>query len=83
MEGYLHIYNKGYLQILSPIVSEMVISAECRYRHQCFFSTFQVVNQCSTIYGTFLDKTILDKIIKDKHIADKTILDKKILDKKF
>ena len=37
MVGYLHIYNKGYSYILSPIVSEMVNSAECHYRDKRLF----------------------------------------------
>ena len=47
MEGYLHIYNIGYLEILSPIVSEMVISAEYLYRDQRLFIRNSVRNRNS------------------------------------
>ena len=32
MVGYLQIHNKQYLDILNPILSEMVIGTESRYR---------------------------------------------------
>ena len=38
MVKYLQIHNKGYLDILNTIVSEMVIGAEGYYRHSaCFY----------------------------------------------
>ena len=46
MVGYLQIHNKGYLYIINPIVSEMVIGAEGRYRiHACLICLTFFVEQ--------------------------------------
>ena len=37
MVGYVQIYDKGYVDMINPIISEMVISAECRYCDQRLF----------------------------------------------
>ena len=50
MVGYLQIYNKGYLYIINPIVSEMVIGAEGRYRiHACLICLTFFVKQLDII----------------------------------